>query len=94
MCLAGDADDHGSLLDGFLCVFNLEDAALGRAGSMLASERAPTDGISVQGDGVVVVLVAEHGCCLFLSWVVIRSFASRLFEMKGVCSGTQACPNR
>lgn len=29
---ADDADDHGTLLDGFLCIFDLEDTALGRAG--------------------------------------------------------------
>jgi hypothetical protein len=36
MCLADDAHDNRSLLDGFLCVFNLEDAALRRA--VLVSE--------------------------------------------------------
>ena len=31
MGLAGDADDDRTLLDGFLCVFYLEDATLWRA---------------------------------------------------------------
>lgn len=36
MCLADDAHDDRTLLDGFLCVFNLEDATLWRA--VLVSE--------------------------------------------------------
>lgn len=31
MCFADDADDYRALLDGFLCIFDLKDAALGRA---------------------------------------------------------------
>jgi len=41
--LADDANNDGTLLDGFLGVFDLEDTTLRR-----------------EGDGIVVVVVAEH----------------------------------
>lgn len=37
MGLADDAYDDGTLLDGFLCVFDLKDTALWRAGKGSAS---------------------------------------------------------
>lgn len=63
MGFADNADDDGTLLDGFLCVFHLEDAALRGAGLLLAYAvewmMFPMRRL-LQGDGVVVVVVAEH----------------------------------
>lgn len=66
MCLADNTNDDGTLLDSFLCVLDLEDAALWRA-VLLVSETIPIASIWLSGrrscsqcDGVVVVVVAKH----------------------------------
>ena len=64
MSFADDADDDGALLYGFLCVFDLEDTALGRAGiqvSIIHSSSVACYSLTLlQCDGVVVVVIAEH----------------------------------
>ena len=42
MFLAGEADDDGALLDGFLGVFNLEYSSLGGAGGGVSDIRFST----------------------------------------------------
>lgn len=42
MGFADDADDDGTLLDGFLCIFDLEDSALGRALRLLVKDPCST----------------------------------------------------
>ena len=67
--LARQADDDGPLLDRLGGIFDLEDAALRRAGWGLAGvtkgrsgpQRRIQEGAGVQGDRVVVVVVSEHG---------------------------------
>lgn len=46
MCLADNTDHHRTLLDGFLCVFDLEDAALRRAVQLLDERWKQADGCS------------------------------------------------
>jgi len=63
MCLVHQSHNDGSLLHGFLCVFNLEYPALRGANGprvriwLFLAE----SGEILQGDGIVVVVVPEHG---------------------------------
>lgn len=62
--LGDDADDNAALLDGFGGVFDLEDAALWGAEvkrRLVLRSYAGDESGHGQGDGVVVILVAEHG---------------------------------
>ena len=73
MCLVDESHYDGTLLDGFLCIFDLEDPALrgavesyvsnlivsGEQNFVLVDEGAW--GRSIQGDRIVVVVVSEHG---------------------------------
>lgn len=62
MGLADNAYDDGTLLDGFLCILDLEDTAL--RGAVEALEQVHESlGLAaiVQSDGIVVVVVSEHG---------------------------------
>lgn len=62
MSFADDSDDYRALLDGFLCVLDLEDAALGRAAQVSrALDSKQISSRHVQGDGVIIVVVAKHG---------------------------------
>lgn len=60
--LADQTDGGGALLDGLESILDLEDATLRRAMGVV-SERAAggIGGRAVQGDGIVVVIVPEHG---------------------------------
>lgn len=67
MCLARQADDYGPLLDRLSGIFDLEDAALRRAGPVglaneLGRDKARHGGECeiIQGDRVVIVIVPEH----------------------------------
>lgn len=60
MGLADDAYDDGTLLDGFLCVFDLEDTALWRAGKGSVGGPVCLIMANIQSDGIVVIVVSEH----------------------------------
>jgi hypothetical protein len=65
VCLIHQANYHGSLLHCFLCILHLEYPALWRAVPELAAGMDPSRGMimgsGLQGDGIIVVVVAEHG---------------------------------
>lgn len=64
MGLADNANDDGALLDSFLGIFDLEDTALRRAEEGRGQRWLMDGGLGwhIQGDRVVVVVIAEHGC--------------------------------
>jgi hypothetical protein len=61
MSLADDSYYHGSLLDGFLSIFDLKYSSLRRAVEPLATDQGHLKpGFHLQGNRIVVVIVPEH----------------------------------